>query len=63
MIWGIRSLPMMIGAKRMMRSTTKKISVGSVIGKYSAIFSIGILLIVDDERGIQHPLHPSSFYF
>ena len=33
MMWGMRNLPMMIGAKRMMINTTKKMSVGSVMGK------------------------------
>jgi hypothetical protein len=53
MMWGILSLPMIMGAKRMMRSTTKKINVGSVIGKYWAIFIIGFLLFISYvERGI-----------
>ena len=34
MMWGMRNLPMMIGAKRMMSSTTKNMIVGSVMGKY-----------------------------
>ena len=33
MMCGMRSLPMMMGAMRMMMSTTKKISVGSVMGR------------------------------
>jgi len=36
---------MIIGAKRIMRRTTKKINVGSVIGKYWAMFSMGFLLV------------------
>ena len=32
---GMRNRPMTIGEKRIIRSTTKKISVGSVMGKYS----------------------------
>ena len=36
MIWGMRNLLMTIGAMRMMKSTTKKISVGSEMGKYEA---------------------------
>ena len=31
---GMRSLPIIIGAKRMMHSTTKNIIVGDVMGKY-----------------------------
>ena len=46
MMWGMRSLPMMMGAKRMMSSTTKNINVGSVIGKYWAMFSMGMCLFV-----------------
>jgi len=49
---------MMIGAKRMMIITTKKISVGSVIGKYCAMFSIGILFF---GRVLEHQLHHSSY--
>jgi hypothetical protein len=40
MICGMRSLPMMMGANRMMSNTTQKINVGLVIGKYDAIYNI-----------------------
>ena len=36
MICGIRSLLITIGAKRIISNTTKKINVGSVMGKYDA---------------------------
>jgi hypothetical protein len=32
-IWGMRNLPITIGAKRMISITMKKINVGSVMGK------------------------------
>ena len=38
MMCGMRSLPMMMGASRMMSSTTKNISVGLVMGKYDIIY-------------------------
>ena len=40
MMWGMRSLPMMIGADRIISSTTRNVSVGSVMGKYCDRFSI-----------------------
>ena len=43
MMWGMRSFPMMMGAESMIIITTKNISVGSVIGKYCAIWDIGML--------------------
>jgi hypothetical protein len=36
MMCGMRNLLITIGAKSMMSNTTKKMSVGSVIGKYDA---------------------------
>lgn len=39
----MRNRPITIGAKRMINSTTKNISVGSVIGRYSYIFSISLI--------------------
>ena len=52
---------MMIGAKRMIIITTKKISVGSVMGKYWAMFSIGILFF-KKKSGSLHELHHSSYH-
>ena len=46
MMCGMRSLPMMMGAERMIIITTKNMSVGSVIGKYCAIWDMGILLML-----------------
>ena len=43
MMCGMRNLPMMIGANRMMSNTTKKINVGLVMGKYDAMLSIDLL--------------------
>ena len=37
MMCGMRSLPIMMGANRMISSTTKNISVGLVMGKYDII--------------------------
>ena len=37
MMCGMRSLPMIMGANRMISSTTKNISVGLVMGKYDII--------------------------
>ena len=45
MMCGIRSFPMMMGANRMMQSTTKKISVGSVMGKYWEMWNITFLIL------------------
>jgi hypothetical protein len=40
MMCGMRNLPITIGASKMMSSTTKKMGVGLVIGKY--VFNINI---------------------
>jgi len=50
MMWGMRSLLITIGANRMMQSTTKKIIVGLVMGKYcdskDINFSVLLLLVL-----------------
>ena len=38
MMWGMRNLPITMGAKRMMSITMKNINVGSVMGKAENIF-------------------------
>jgi len=40
MMCGMRNLPMMMGASRMMSNTTEKMSVGLVMGKYVLKISI-----------------------
>ena len=40
MMWGMRSLPITIGANRIISSTTKKMSVGLSMGKYEERFSM-----------------------
>ena len=55
MICGIRSLLITIGAKRIIRSTTKKINVGSVMGKYAAIIFISSAKVVlFSERNVNN---------
>ena len=46
MICGMRSRPMMMGESSIISRTTKKISVGSVIGKYWDKFSMKVYSLV-----------------
>ena len=46
MMWGMRSLLQMMGARRMMQSTTKKMDVGSVMGKYVERLAMLILFFL-----------------
>jgi hypothetical protein len=56
MMWGMRSLLITIGAKRMMSSTTKNISVGSVIRGVAA----RKMLIFGAKVGIKTDMNEKS---
>ena len=52
-IWGMRSLPIIMGAKRMMHSTTKNINVGAVMGKNCDISGINIRYVANLYAKVQ----------